>query len=62
MTVVASFAGFAGVTLFNLETVRPAIPRRIPSIVVCSGCCVDSAGAAARVILQQLQECRVMSL
>ena len=26
MTVVASFARFAGVTLFYLETVRPAIP------------------------------------
>ncbi len=51
MTVVASFASFANVTLFNLETMRPAIPRGIPSIVVVGGCGFDSAGATDRVFL-----------
>ncbi len=51
MTVVASFARFAGVTLFYLETVRPAIPCRIPSIVVVGGCSFDSTGATDRVFL-----------
>ena len=51
MTVVASFARFAGVTLFYLETMRPAIPRRIPSIVVVGGCNFDSAGATYCVFL-----------
>ncbi len=51
MTVVASFARFAGVTLFYPETMRPAIPRRIPRILVVGGCSFDSAGATDRVFL-----------
>ena len=62
MAVVPSFACFAGVPFLDFESVRPAIPRGIQSVVGVGGWCSCSAGAASCVFSNKLQECCVVCL
>jgi hypothetical protein len=51
------------VSLFDFETMCPTVPGRIPNIVVVGGAGrFDTAGTAACLFLQQVQECCVLCL